>query len=332
MLTRIGIIALIVCSLCFITFPSYSERNKPRTNPKRSTAGAQELTISTTKISQPAGGTLTQLTGRYENAGRLLNLRSSALRMPRFETTDPPPPDRPDSPEQTSESDYYYANSEMSKSDGAVIVETTLEYSEPAQRNVLYITLNSVQFAIDLNAQREIVPVSEADKAGVDAWLDTDDGRLVQQAGIALIQEGTDDPQNDALLTYWLVALMVGDDSNTQAMSLLRNRRKASPRTHHASVTGENFLGRSLAGALCLGSSVSPGRTLFAGSLAPVQCHGCCGPGCYCIPDWFGRPMYATQCQQHDACVGSKAWYHPECLVYLYASMQRVVIFRVRRR
>ncbi|HEX6187836.1 MAG TPA: hypothetical protein VFZ40_07135 [Pyrinomonadaceae bacterium] len=67
MLTRIGIIALIVCSICFITFPSYSERNKPRTNPKRSTPAAQDLTVSTTKIAQPGGGTLMQLTGQYQN-------------------------------------------------------------------------------------------------------------------------------------------------------------------------------------------------------------------------------------------------------------------------
>src|SRR5688572_30374466 len=108
MLTRVGIIALIVCSICFITFPSYSERNKPRTNPTRSTAAAQDLTISTTKIAQPGGGTLMQLTGQYQNAGRVVNLRSTVLRLPTIETTSPPPPQNPEGTESKFEPDGTY--------------------------------------------------------------------------------------------------------------------------------------------------------------------------------------------------------------------------------
>ncbi|HJQ34401.1 MAG TPA: hypothetical protein VJ866_19630 [Pyrinomonadaceae bacterium] len=39
----------------------------------------------------------------------------------------------------------------------------------------------------------------------------------------------------------------------------------------------------------------------------PVQggnnCYGCCGPGCHCIRDRLGQPIYSSACAAHDSCI-----------------------------
>jgi hypothetical protein len=354
MLGRATIISLLILTLCTVSLPSRSEP-KPKTSGKiTSTSTAQGLTTSTTQVRSPDGKSIVwNLTGQYINvAGRILKLRATTvhpfdpqiMRDPWCPGCAINPGARANSGESAesmgdpeSMNDYENSNSEMSGSDGTVMVATALEYNEDTSRSMFYVTLNGVQFSIDLNAHQEVVPVSEEDRAKVGQWLETEDGRLVRQAGIALIQQGANEPENEALLTYWLVAMMVGDDSSAQAALRLTNKRKPSPRSHHGSIRPESRLVEPFATGPCLGNSLPNGKTLVAASLAPVQCQGCCGVNCYCIIDWFGRPMYSTPCAQHDTCArnyggGWGGRLHPACAGYGYAAIQSVVIFRVSRR
>jgi hypothetical protein len=150
--------------------------------------------------------------------------------------------------------------------------------------------------------------------------------------GLAIIQEGQNQPENEALLAYYLVAMMVGDDSTTEAALRLPKQRKRSIRTHHALIGPDTRSANWLINNTCSRGSFRSNKTLVAASLTAVQCQGCCGVGCNCIPDVFGRRLYATPCSQHDTCSRNYSRLNWRCLPYLWASMQYVVFIRVSQR
>lgn len=84
MLTRTAITVLFVLALFFVGFPAFSKPKPARASAKKAPATiAQDppLTVSTTKITLPNGsGVAWNLTGRYQNAGRLVNLRVSTVK------------------------------------------------------------------------------------------------------------------------------------------------------------------------------------------------------------------------------------------------------------
>jgi hypothetical protein len=78
----------------------------------------------------------------------------------------------------------------MTKSDGTVLVTSDYQYDSAASQNIFNISLGGVSFSFDLNTQEQVSPVSDADVEQVQAWLNSSDGQLVRETGIALIQQG----------------------------------------------------------------------------------------------------------------------------------------------
>jgi len=131
----------------------------------------QPLTISTTEVIQPGGGTVTNLTGRYQKGDRVVNLRAFTVKTEKSSIVGPPSPNSPEAATEEGyqpNADYYYSDSEMTKSDGTVMVEAVYEYEQPTSRSVLYITLGGVTLTFDLNTQ-EAVPISDSDQQRLDA-------------------------------------------------------------------------------------------------------------------------------------------------------------------
>jgi hypothetical protein len=127
------------------------------------------------------------LTGRYQNGDKIVNLRSVVSRVERAEYAGPPeilPPiggAQSGSPENAPDAEFYHNDSEMSRSDGTVIVEAAYQYDDASGRNTFSATLNGVTFNVDLDAQQEITPVSDADVDRVNAWLNTEEGQMVSR-------------------------------------------------------------------------------------------------------------------------------------------------------
>jgi len=227
--------------------------------------------------------------------------------------------------------DYYYTQGEMSKSDGTVLVNSAYQYNSESSQNVFTITLAGVTFSADLNTYELLQPVSDTQIEQVESWLRSDDGLLARQTSIALVEEGYQQPDNEALLIYYLNALAVGDDSAEEPPpnAALQDREE---RSHHSyAVIGNAF--RQVGRFCSTRVSFSYGNHSIESSVpATSQCPGCCGPGCYCIPDLLGRPMYATPCRQHDACSGQYSRLNWRCLPSLWMSMQYVIFVRVSQR
>lgn len=179
--------------------------------------------------------------------------------------------------------DYYYTEGEMTKSDGTTLVNSSYEYDQATSQNLFTITLAGVTFSADSNTYELTEPVSDDQLQQVETWLNTDDGFLARQTGIALIQEGYQQPENEALLAYYLIALVI--DASAEQAAL--RRATCELKSHHM-----------------------------------MQRCGCCGPGCYCIPTRMGTPIYGTPCTAHDQCstaYGSRV--ARPCLRSLFASV-----------
>jgi hypothetical protein len=343
MLIRGALAMLLVFALFFFSVPTHSNRKvedtERSTTSNAATTQDPGLAISTTKIASPDHTNFVwNLTGRYQNAGRALNLRATTTVKPSCQDCgiNPGVPSGTNASSEAAESEYYYSESDMSRSDGTVVAQTVYQYDEQANRNTLSVTLNGVTFNFDIDAAQEITPVSDEDLDRFYSWRESDEGLLVRQAGVALVQQGYQEPDNDALLTYWLVAMMVDDASTTQAVYRLPERPAKSIRSHHASSDMRSKL--DLLNVGC-SSRVADSRQISLPKIAPAMiqqsnCYGCCGPGCYCLPDLFGRRLYATPCQQHDECTaqyGYRGTFGP-CFIPFVASIQYVIFVRVSQR
>lgn len=213
---------------------------------------------------------------------------------------------------------YYSSDSEMSKSDGTVLVEAVYNYEQATGSSMLYITLGGVALSFDLKNE-EAQPVSEADGQRLEAWAATEDAALLQDVSIALIEEGAQQNYQEPLLNFYTVAMLV--DFAPPTASGLRPAKRLK-RSHHA-VSHGSAMGLTSAQAPrnCLG----PKRSAFIGTrnaqlvsgsasknaITAAQCYGCCGYGCYCLP---GRRcgvtrLYTAPCSAHDACVRQRGWW-----------------------
>lgn len=208
------------------------------------------------------------------------------------------------------------------------MAEAVYEREQPEGRDILYMTLDGVTFTFDLYSQ-QVSGVSEADAAKVDAWLNTDDGMLVRQAGVALVEQGYQEPDNEALITYYVVAMTVGIDSTTQAVLKISDEREKSSRAHHASRLPPNpSVGTP--GINCSGGTFLAGKEILVKTLVPsmIQCSGGCGPGCHVINGRYNEPIYGQPCLNHDQCVANHGnWrLHPACWGQLVAAIGYVIL------
>jgi hypothetical protein len=205
--------------------------------------------------------------------------------------------------------DYLYADSDMSKSDGSPLSYSVRELDRYNNQDMLYITLDGVTLPFDLNAG-EAGPVSDADIALLNDWLAGQEGHLVEDTGIALVQQGSQQMGRDEWLNYCFVAMLVDTEPPAEAASRVLEKGGRAFRVARASFTPAalpppvtastntcrpafNYF--SLVGS---GSSLKP----VAANLAVQGCPGCCGPSCYCITDKFGRPIWGGPCATHDQC------------------------------
>jgi hypothetical protein len=320
---------LMLCLL--ITLPSSGVASVTRNHkdlPSRSPN--RPITLSTTRVKKPAGRTVINLKGHYQRENTIVTLTAitvkdahrtvarkdrrklpekavfsqSSIRMSgqRFAAA----PQRPAPIEGDGDPgyDYYHSEGRMTKSDGTMLVDAIYHYDGASNQNAFYLTLGGVNFSFDLNTQQQLYPVSDAQVDQVEAWLNSSDGLLVRETGVALVQQGQQQPANEALLTYYLIAMIVGDNSTTQSALDIRSRRKDF-QSHHALVPTQLLSLELKDSCPAVGAPVN--KSLLAKMLLPAapQCFGGCGPGCYVIPNRWGVPIYGPPCVNHDQCVGN---------------------------
>lgn len=229
-----------------------------------------------------------------------------------------PSADNEVAPEQPVEhepsGDFYYSQAEMSRSDGTPILETTYEYAEYANRSMFYATFGGVTQTFDLNTG-EVSPMTEENAAQLDAWMVSDDGTMAQDTSVAIVQQGAGQASEDLLLNYYLISILI--DRNPTSESASKGKGGGGD---PSTLAGRLQLVReSRAGAESAKTCYLPANPLVAGTgfsratvagipnlalagMRSVQCFGCCGPGCWCIPDRCGRPIWGPPCAAHDDC------------------------------
>jgi hypothetical protein len=325
---RLTAILLLVMILCVGGIVLHTANTKTK-----SAAGAQDspLTLTQTKVSQPGGGMVYNLKGRYQNGSQVVNIRAFTVKADRSVSPGPPQQNRPENTEERYDpgSDYYYSNSEMTRSDGGVLVEAVYEYQQPTNRSILYITLGGVALTFDLNTE-EVGPLTDADEAHLNAWLASEDGHLVQDTSVAIINNGPEQTEPELLLNFYAIAMLV--DTNPPAESASRSLdKKKSSRAHHASFkpAPKASAEKSIKNCFAPATSVARKGSLLNHFAGIQNCFGCCGWGCYCIRDRGGIAIYHQYCAQHDGCSGQYGRVARPCLRSLVGSIV-VVWWRTR--
>ena len=327
-MSRLRSIVVVGAVFCLFILPPNADAKKRII---RVTQQPPSLTLSTTNLSSPDGTKLsTLLTGRYQNDAKVVNLRALLSKVPRAEYMGPPnilPPiggTQSATAESPSDTESYQNDSEMSRSDGTVMVEAVYQYERSTGQNMLYLTLGGVTLTFNLDTQKA-GPITDADQQKLDAWAASEDAALVEEASVAIINDAYQQPENttEALLNYFVLGMFVDNMPPSESASITRKKDQAV--LHHA-------VGRLLSSRLSrsgytknaatcwnnLAIAVTPdnNRSRLASLHAvsgPVGCFGCCGLGCACIPTRWGVPIYGSPCQNHDRCVGQYGYRDSRC-------------------
>lgn len=330
MLTRVATVMLLIFALCFIGFPSYSKPERAGSKSGKTSTPAltqdPDLTISTTNANQPGGGTVTNLTGRYQSSGRTVNLRSVTVKTVKNVIPGPPPPDSPAQEEgYQPDADYYHSDSEMTTSDGNLLFEAVYNYNQPTGSSLLTITIGGVTLTFDLMTG-EPGPFSDADAEKLNNWLMTNDGRLVQDASVAVIDSGYQQADPEYLQNYYAVAMLVDTNPSPEA----RSDRNGSDRLHTSLARLHHKLENGARSQRHATELTVWDRLSLNSSPTSVQsnCY-CCGWGCHCIVDRGGARIYHNYCLQHDSCSGQYGRLGRPCLYSLAGSIL-VVWYRIR--
>lgn len=197
---------------------------KIKGEPRPQTPGLQ---LSQTRVDLPDGGKILKLTGQYQVGEKRVNLRALTTMTNRPQYGGPPPIGTPNGSAAEGESwspetDNYHSNSDMSRSDGTPLVQATYEYEDAANRSMLYITITGVTLTFNFNTE-EVGPVTDVDSERLNAWLQSEDGRLVQDTSIAIIEQGSQQAESELLLNYYAVAMLI--DSNPPSESTSKNSK-----------------------------------------------------------------------------------------------------------
>jgi hypothetical protein len=115
-------LVVLVISLFVLDMPV---RNGATGNTDSPSVQDPSLLLSATNVSQPGGGTVLNLTGKYQRGGKTVNLRSSTVKSGFHIRPTGPPSQSPSAPAQgyQPETDYYSSSSDMTKSDGTLLAE-----------------------------------------------------------------------------------------------------------------------------------------------------------------------------------------------------------------
>jgi hypothetical protein len=223
--------------------------------------------------------------------------------------------------------DYYFTEGLMSDSSGAVLVDAIYESDTAANQNTFTATLDGITLSLDLNTGQPGW-VSDEDLDHLNAWVFSEEGQLVQQAAIALIQEEQQHPDNETLLIYCLVAMVM--DSNPPFEASLDKSPRATFGNHHTIVTTR--ADRAPSQQLCWLSAIAPhsaSPSLLGAFLPPVQaCHGCCGSGCNCLLSRNYAVIQGGPCLTHDNCTRShnNQPFHRDCLPSLASAVVYTIV------
>lgn len=330
---------LLATVLCLAVLPFGSAA---LVKPKAGTVSQESpLQLSQTKVDLPNGGRMLTLTGQYQIGARRVNLRSTVLATNPVQVLGPPPIEgRPDSAAQEEyrpEEDHYYSYSEMSRSEGTPLVQATYEFEASTDRSMLYITISGVTLSFNLNTE-ELGPVTDEDLERLNQWLTSDDGRLVQDTSVAIIQQGPQQGDPEPLKNYYAIAMLV--DNNPPAETALKINNKRRVLAHHpvrtlASLnTPTNDMTRKscqvpISFSAASSSADSSGLLRLICSTPQGNCFGWCGWGCFGIMSRSGYIISGGPCSTHDSCTranGNRPFAQP-CL----RSFAAAVIYVLRR-
>lgn len=109
--------------------------------------------------------------------------------------------------------------------------EAVYEYQTSTNQNTLYLTLGGVTITCDLISE-ETAPISDAEQEQLEAWGASEEGNLVRDASVAIIQEGTPQSPSQLLLNYYAIALLVDSIPATASGPRLDSSQKNA--LHHA--------------------------------------------------------------------------------------------------
>lgn len=211
--------------------------------------------------------------------------------------------------------DFYYSDGAQIKSGGSTLAYTTYELDRPSNYSIMHVTLGGVTLTYNLDTQ-EAYPISDSDRDALYQWLASADGGLARETSAALLDQGYQ--PTDVWMGHAATAMLLAPGEEDQAASKRPEVRRG---TVLASAVGrlKSRLGlpavagfvrpcsADLSGAPVgqmnlLGAALRP-----AAAGAPAQggnnCYGCCGPGCHCIRDRRGQPIYSSACAAHDSCI-----------------------------
>ena len=293
----------LVGSLLLIASPLGNTATPARVGRAQS-AGTLQMQQSQTVT--PSGGAMYRLRGQYNSGQQAVKLNALTVRGPSFSVTTP---NYAEEGRYEPDAEYYYSYAEMSRSDGMPLVQTTYEYEETANRNMLYITIAGVTLTFNLNTGEE-GPITDEEQARLNAWIESEDGRLVQDASDAILEQGQGQVEGELLLNYYAVTMMVDTIPPSESASKSNAKGKNSSRVARARSVPK--LGASIS-AKFVKTCYTPTYSLVGGgdSYVPAvaglrqDCWGCCGRGCRCIRDRCGRVISGGPCMTHDNCTHS---------------------------
>jgi hypothetical protein len=156
-------------------------------------------------------------------------------------------------------------------------------------------------------------PISEADQQRLQDWDSTSDAAVCRDALAAVVDQGWQQSPFEVQQNYYAVALLLDETVYQASAPTLKNSSKVA--LHHA--LDKSKAPRGLPAIPCSDSTISSvtavttksTRTPVMAELVQQGCYGCCGPGCHCVTDRSGAPIYGTPCANHDSCVGRVGGY-----------------------
>jgi hypothetical protein len=141
--------------------------------------------------------------------------------------------------------------------------------------------MDGVTLTFDLNTQ-EPGAFSDADAETLNNWLATDDGRLLQDACVAVIDQGAQQIDPEALQNYYAVAMLVdthpppqsksNETKNSALHASLARFQQRLPQQRNVSIMKASWLSDN---------SLPDKDLLLTGPCSSPQggCYGCCGWG-----------------------------------------------------
>lgn len=156
------------------------------------------LELSQTRTDLPNGGRMLTLAGQNHLTLQTIKLRAAVIASSVELAGHAPPSSNPEPIESGWQpEENYYAYSEMTRSDGTILMQATFEHDQSGNRSMMYVTLGVVPLTFDLNTQ-EAGPITEAQENQINAWLSSQDGSFVSS------MNGEDDPKS------WIPTTILG--------------------------------------------------------------------------------------------------------------------------